>query len=169
MAHLSSNMPDARMVPPHQHMTMESPAGSSVLAPLSTTTSSQPTALRRASYIRVADLVKAFKVDDEKLKEELDKLNDPDRKDVGAKLSDETSDEATGKEKNATEATEAEAESGKETPESAPKVSDATTSLSKLRLSGSMENVSEEQFQQRGKTAFRKKLSPPTGGYNLCL
>ena len=61
MAHLSSNMPDARMVPPHQHMTMESPARSFVLAPLSTTTSSQPTALRRASYIRVADLVKAFK------------------------------------------------------------------------------------------------------------
>ena len=122
MAHLSNNMPDARMVPPHQHMMMESPAGS-VLAPLSTTTSSQPTALRRASYIRVADLVKAFKVDNEKLKKELDKLNDPDSRDVAAKLSDEASDEATGKEKNATEATEAEAgaESGKETPESAPK------------------------------------------------
>ena len=159
-------MPDARMVPPHQHMAMESPAGSSVLAPLSTTTSSQPTALRRASYIRVADLVKAFKVDDEKLKEELDKLNDPDSRDVAAKLSDEASDEATGKEKNATKA---EAESGKETPESAPKVSDTTTALSKLRLSSSKENVSEEQFQQRGKTVFRKKLSPPTGGYNLCL
>lgn len=163
MAHLSSNMPDARMVPPHQHMAMESPAGSSVLAPLSTTTSSQPTALRRASYIRVADLVKAFKVDDEKLKEELDKLNDPDSRDVAAKLSDEASDEATGKEKNATET---EAESGKETLESAPKVS---TALSKLRLSSSKENVSEEQFQQRGKTVFRKKLSPPSGGYNLCL
>lgn len=148
---------------------MESPAGS-VLAPLSTTTSSQPTALRRASYIRVADLVKAFKVDNEKLKEELDKLNDPDSRDVAAKLSDEASDEATGKEKNATEATEAEAgESGKETPESAPKVSNATTALSKLRLSSSKENVSEEQFQQRGKTVFRKKLSPPSGGYNLCL
>jgi len=159
-------MPDARMVPPHQHMAMESPAGSSVLAPLSTTTSSQPTALRRASYIRVADLVKAFKVDDEKLKEELDKLNDPDSRDVAAKLSDEASDEATGKEKNATET---EAESGKETPESAPKVSDTTTALSKLRLSSSKENVSEEQFQQRGKAVFRKKLSPPSGGYNLCL
>ena len=168
MAHLSSNMPDARMVPPHQHMTMESPAGS-VLAPLSTTTSSQPTALRRASYIRVADLVKAFKVDNEKLKEELDKLNDPDSRDVAAKLSDEASEEATGKEKNATEATEAEAESGKETPESAPKVSNATAALSKLRLGSSKENVSEEQFQQRGKTVFRKKLSPPSGGYNLCL
>lgn len=167
MAHLSSNMPDARMVPPHQHMTMQSPAGSSVLAPLSTTTSSQPTALRRASYIRVADLVKAFNVDDEKLKEELDKLNDPDSRDVAAKLSDEASDEATGKEKNATEAIEA--ETGTETPEKAPKVSDATTALSKLRLSSSKENVSEEQFQQRGKAVFRKKLSPPSGGYNLCL
>jgi hypothetical protein len=134
---------------------------------LSTTTSSQPTALRRASYIRVADLVKAFKVDDEKLKEELDKLNDPDSRDVAAKLSDEASDEATGKEKNATEAIEA--ETGTETPEKAPKVSDATTALSKLRLSSSKENVSEEQFQQRGKAVFRKKLSPPSGGYNLCL
>lgn len=164
-------MSNARIVPPHQqNMTMET---GSVLAPLSTTTSSQPTALRRASYIRVADLVKPFNVDEEKLKDELDKLNIPDAKDAPAKSSggDEGSDDgvASGKEKNATEA-----EAGSEgldtrsTPENVPEISDASAALSKLQIGSSKENVSVEQFQQRAKT-FRKKLQPPSSGYNLCL
>ena len=150
---------------------MEAGTGS-VLAPLSTTTSSQPTALRRASYIRVADLVKPFNVDEEKLKDELDKLSDPDTKDAPAKSSagDEGSDEgvASGKEKNAAEA-EAGSE-GSDTPENAPEISDdASAALSKLQLGSSKENVSVEQFQQRGAKTFRKKLQPPSSGYNLCL
>ena len=150
---------------------MEAGTGS-VLAPLSTTTSSQPTALRRASYIRVADLVKPFNVDEEKLKDELDKLSDPDTKDAPAKSSagDEGSDDgvASGKEKNATEA-EAGSE-GSDTPENAPEISDdASAALSKLQLGSSKENVSVEQFQQRGAKTFRKKLQPPSSGYNLCL
>ena len=164
-------MSNPRIAPPHQqNVTMEAGTGS-VLAPLSTTTSSQPTALRRASYIRVADLVKPFNVDEEKLKDELDKLSDPDTKDATAKSSagDEGSDDgvASGKEKNATEA-EAGSE-GSDTPENAPEISDdASAALSKLQLGSSKENVSVEQFQQRAKT-FRKKLQPPSSGYNLCL
>ena len=118
----------------------------------------------------MADLVKPFNVDEEKLKDEIDKLNNPDTKDAPAKLSacDEASDDgASGKEKNATEA-EAPASEGSETPENVPEISDASTALSKLQLGSSKENVSVEQFQQRAKT-FRKKLQPPTSGYNLCL
>lgn len=165
-------MSNPRIAPPHQqNVTMEAGTGS-VLAPLSTTTSSQPTALRRASYIRVADLVKPFNVDEEKLKDELDKLSDPDTKDAPAKSSagDEGSDDgvASGKEKNATEA-EAGSE-GSDTPENAPEISDdASAALSKLQLGSSKENVSVEQFQQRGAKTFRKKLQPPSSGYNLCL
>lgn len=163
-------MSNAGIVPPQQqNMTME-PGTGSVLAPLSTTTSSQPTALRRASYIRVADLVKPFNVDEEKLKDELDKLSNPDTKDAPAKSSagDEGSDDgvASGKEKNATEA-EAGSE-GSDTPENVPEISDASAAHSKLQLGSSKENVSVEQFQQRAKT-FRKKLQPPSSGYNLCL
>jgi hypothetical protein len=154
------------MASPHQHMMIEPTAGS-VLAPLSSTTSSQPTALRRATYIRVADLVKPFNVDEEKLKDELDKLKNPDIKDAPAKSSDDgaTADDATEKGKNATEA---EAGSGTETPENVPEIPYASAALSKLRLGSSKENVSEDQFQQRAKT-FRKKLQPPSSGYNLCL
>ena len=164
-------MSNPRIAPPHQqNVTMEAGTGS-VLAPLSTTTSSQPTALRRASYIRVADLVKPFNVDEEKLKDELDKLSDPDTKDAPAKssASDEGSDDdvASGKEENATEA-EAGSE-GSDTPENVPEISDASAALSKLQLGSSKENVSVEQFQQRGAKTFRKKLQPPSSGYNLCL
>ena len=144
-------------MPPPADMTVEEPASTQVLTPLSTT-SLTPAPLRRATYVQVCDLAKPFSIDDVKLREEISKLE---------RLAN---DEAENETKKPSDPTDSERSSDDQatTEEVATETASATASVTKLRMSGSKENIAENQFQHQSQSSY-KKLSPPSNGFNLCL
>lgn len=133
------------------------PASAQVLTPLSTTSL---TPLRRATYVRVCDLAKPFSIDDDKLQEEINKLE----RSANGEAENEAnkSSRRTDTEKSCDD--QATSTTGKVDEETAT----ATAAFTKLQIGGSKENVAEDQFQHQSKSRY-KKLSPPSNGFNLCL
>jgi len=132
------------------------PASAQVLTPLSTS----PTPLRRATYVRVCDLAKPFSIDDDKLQEEIKKLE----RSANGEAENEA-DKSSGRtdtEKSCDD--QATSTTGKVDEETGT----ATAAFTKLRIGGSKENVAEDQFQHQSKPPY-KRLSPPSNGFNLCL
>ena len=127
-----------------------------------TTTASLP--LRRAIYVRVADLVRAFNIEPDKLKVGMAKVEAADTvQEDGKAESDDIDDVAERENVDPTERAELDISGGRVTRDD-----EATRSLSLAGLSVDDKNVGPEERQGSHKP-FQQRLVPPSGGSNLCL
>lgn len=150
MPPLASHVADAAVGPP----------SAQVLAPLSTTS---PTPLRRATYVKVCELAKPFSIDEDKLREQINMLEKSAAEAAennAIKSSDPTSDAERSSDEEIVSAAKKEKLDAETT--------STTAAITKLRIGGSKENVTDNQFQHQNKSSH-KKLSPPSNGFNLCL
>jgi len=118
--------------------------------------------LRRAVYVRVADLVRSFDIDADKLRTEMAKLDDADHDDISPEQAKSSADQ-DGEDPAVNVSTNEKDE--REIEEDVATV--AERSLAGMSLGDATKlPPGEAQCPQK---SFQQRLLPPSGGYNLCL